>query len=60
MDRRQFATMIAWATLGSAVPKGRARAQTVDWDAVAKAARGQTVYWHAWGGDPRSTPSSTG
>lgn len=53
MDRRQFATMIAWATLGSAVPKGRARAQTVDWDAVAKAARGQTVYWHAWGGDPK-------
>ncbi|MCC5962230.1 MAG: ABC transporter substrate-binding protein [Rhodobacteraceae bacterium] len=24
-----------------------------DWDAVLDAARGQTVYWHAWGGDPR-------
>ena len=24
-----------------------------DWDAVVAAARGQTVYWHAWGGDPR-------
>ncbi len=24
-----------------------------DWDAVVEAARGQTVYWHAWGGDPR-------
>ncbi len=25
----------------------------VDWNAVVTAARGQTVYWHAWGGDPR-------
>ena len=24
-----------------------------DWDAVLQEARGQTVYWHAWGGDPR-------
>jgi putative thiamine transport system substrate-binding protein len=24
-----------------------------DWDAVLEGARGQTVYWHAWGGDPR-------
>lgn len=24
-----------------------------DWDAVLEAAEGQTVYWHAWGGDPR-------
>lgn len=24
-----------------------------DWPAVATAARGQTVYFHAWGGDPR-------
>jgi putative thiamine transport system substrate-binding protein len=24
-----------------------------DWKAVVTAARGQTVYWHAWGGDPR-------
>lgn len=24
-----------------------------DWEAVLEAARGQTVYWHAWGGDPR-------
>jgi putative thiamine transport system substrate-binding protein len=23
------------------------------WDAVLAEARGQTVYWHAWGGDPR-------
>nr|WP_236645320.1 ABC transporter substrate-binding protein [Aidingimonas lacisalsi] len=25
-----------------------------DWSAVEKQAEGQTVYWHAWGGDPRS------
>ena len=24
-----------------------------DWDSVLEVARGQTVYWHAWGGDPR-------
>lgn len=24
-----------------------------DWDAVRQAARGQTVYWNAWGGEPR-------
>ncbi len=24
-----------------------------DWDAVLEEARGQTVYWNAWGGDPR-------
>ncbi|TVP71745.1 MAG: ABC transporter substrate-binding protein [Rhodobacteraceae bacterium] len=25
----------------------------LDWPSVTEAARGQTVYWHAWGGDPR-------
>ncbi|WP_232727408.1 ABC transporter substrate-binding protein [Roseinatronobacter bogoriensis] len=24
-----------------------------NWDSIVDAARGQTVYWHAWGGDPR-------
>ena len=24
-----------------------------DWPAIQEAAQGQTVYWHAWGGDPR-------
>jgi putative thiamine transport system substrate-binding protein len=27
-------------------------AQT-NWDGVLEAAKGQTVYWHAWGGDPK-------
>ncbi|MCF1710925.1 ABC transporter substrate-binding protein [Tabrizicola sp. J26] len=25
----------------------------MDWEAVLAEARGQTVYWHAWGGDPK-------
>ena len=25
-----------------------------DWESVTEAARGQTVYWNAWGGDPRT------
>ncbi len=30
-----------------------ASAQTLDWAAVAAKAKGQTVYWNAWGGDER-------
>ena len=28
-------------------------AQPADWEAVLEEARGQTVHWHAWAGDPR-------
>ncbi len=40
------------AALVAAALAGPATAQTdpSDWDAVLEAARGQTVYWHAWGG----------
>jgi len=42
---------------GLAVPGAGAAAQGVDqgadWGAVLAAARGQTVYWNAWGGDER-------
>ena len=31
-----------------------APAAASDWQAVRDAARGQTVYWNAWGGDPRT------
>ncbi len=31
---------------------GPARAQTEDWSAVLARARGQTVHWNAWAGDP--------
>ncbi len=30
-----------------------AQPDPADWPAVLQEARGQTVYWHAWGGDPR-------
>lgn len=29
------------------------KALATEWDGVLAAARGQTVYWHAWGGDPK-------
>ncbi|EGJ21652.1 hypothetical protein RSWS8N_06200 [Cereibacter sphaeroides WS8N] len=40
----------ALACLAALTPA--AEAQT-DWDAVLAEAKGQTVYWHAWGGDPK-------
>ncbi|NEX44610.1 ABC transporter substrate-binding protein [Pseudotabrizicola algicola] len=46
MLRRHF--LLATAAL-FALP---AQAQTA-WESVLDAARGQTVYWHAWGGDPK-------
>lgn len=46
MLRRHF--LLAAASL-FALP---AHAQTA-WDNILEAARGQTVYWHAWGGDPK-------
>lgn len=29
------------------------KALATEWDGVLAAAQGQTVYWHAWGGDPK-------
>lgn len=46
LTRRQFG-LIAGASLLAP------RAMAQDWSAVTDAARGQTVYWHAWGGDPK-------
>ncbi|MCE6962253.1 ABC transporter substrate-binding protein [Cereibacter sphaeroides] len=47
MIGRIFAS--ALACLAALAPAGWAG----DWDAVLAEARGQTVYWHAWGGDPK-------
>lgn len=45
------------ATLAALCLGGAAGAQTAApdpaWQAVLDAAEGQTVYWHAWGGDPK-------
>ncbi|MFN7224663.1 MAG: ABC transporter substrate-binding protein [Paracoccaceae bacterium] len=51
MQRRHFLISSA-AILGLPVLTGSASAQTA-WDGVLTDARGQTVYWHAWGGDPK-------
>ena len=48
MHRRLFLTACAAVSLAG-LP---VQAQTV-WDSVVSAADGQTVYWHAWGGDPK-------
>jgi putative thiamine transport system substrate-binding protein len=43
--------LITAALLTMAAP---ATAQNADWQATVDAARGQTVYWNAWGGDART------
>ncbi len=50
MNRREFGRLIA-AGAAFLVPAGRAMA--ADWQAVLDQARGQTIYFHAWGGDPK-------
>ena len=44
--------MLTAAALCLALPAWAASGPS-DWDAVLAKARGQTVYWHAWGGDPK-------
>lgn len=41
-----FAAFAGWAA-------SPAKAASPKWDSILTAARGQTVYWNAWGGDPR-------
>jgi len=45
ISRRVFGALVGLMLAGQAVAE--------DWQAVTDAARGQTVFWHAWGGDPR-------
>ena len=52
MFRRQFLLFSALAGAQMAFPMG-AHAQSNDWVSILDEARGQTVYWHAWGGDPK-------
>ena len=51
MDRRRFGQLTALFALGAALPRSACAA--AEWDAVLAEAQGQTVYWHAWGGDPK-------
>ena len=50
MNRREFGQISVSAAL-LAVIGGKASA--ADWQAVLTEAKGQTVYWHAWGGDTK-------
>lgn len=49
----RFLTYTATCVLASAMPIAAQPPDPADWPAVLEQARGQTVYWHAWGGDPR-------
>ena len=48
----RFLTATACA-MALALPATAQTPDPTDWPAVLDDARGQTVYWHAWGGDPR-------
>ena len=50
MDRRTFLVTSVASAGWAALP---ARADSAGWEAVLAEAKGQTVYWHAWGGDPK-------
>ena len=51
MQRRTFGKLLVMAGAGTLVP--RLAAAATGWEAVLAEAKGQTVYWHAWGGDPK-------
>jgi len=51
MNRRAFGkTALSALALMAINPR---MAFAADWDAILTEAKGQTVYWHTWGGDPK-------
>ncbi len=50
MNRREFGKLSAASLMLSMVSR---QAFASDWSATLAAAKGQTVYWHAWGGDTK-------
>jgi putative thiamine transport system substrate-binding protein len=48
------AVLLAGLALPALVMPAMAEPDPKDWDSVLDQARGQTVYWNAWGGDPRT------
>lgn len=50
MQRRDFGRLVLGAAF---VPAFGRRAMAAGWENVLTAAKGQTVWWHAWGGDPK-------
>ncbi|NBB97369.1 MAG: ABC transporter substrate-binding protein, partial [Alphaproteobacteria bacterium] len=49
----RFLTYSAACAFAMAQPISAQSVAPSDWPAVLEQAQGQTVYWHAWGGDPR-------
>jgi putative thiamine transport system substrate-binding protein len=45
---------LLFATAPAVVGQDRAEAEARSWDEILDTARGQTVYWNAWGGDERN------
>lgn len=50
MDRRTALRLIAAFPALTALSQ---KALAAEWDSILGTAKGQTVYWHAWGGDPK-------
>lgn len=50
ITRRTFARM---GLAAAALPLAAGRARAAAWDGILAEAQGQTVWWHAWGGDPK-------
>ncbi|MFU8881072.1 MAG: ABC transporter substrate-binding protein [Rhodobacterales bacterium] len=48
------AALLAGFALPALVMPAMAEPDPKDWDSVLQEARGQTVFWNAWGGDPRT------
>ena len=47
---RSILTSLAAIALAAPLAAQEVVPDPTDWDAITKAAEGQTVYWHAWGG----------
>lgn len=50
MDRRTALRLIAAFPAFAGLSQ---KALAAEWDSILEQAKGQTVYWHAWGGDPK-------
>ncbi len=50
MNRRDFGRLVLGFPFAATLARP---AFAADWAATLAAAKGQTVYWHAWGGDPK-------
>jgi putative thiamine transport system substrate-binding protein len=52
MNKKDFSVRLLSLLLGLALSSFAASAQQPGWDALREQAKGQTVYFNAWGGDP--------